>query len=100
MKVMSSFAIVSVLSFATATLLGCQAPGKPVSSETSVVCPTCQNETKTAFIKGLNYTKHRCPSCKDTWEPGVGDAPMVKVHACDRCGQIVEKCPQCKRQGT
>ncbi len=99
MKITQSIVIVSLFSFGVAALSSCQTSGKLVKSETSVICPDCQQETKMTFLKGLNYNTHKCPSCKDNWEPGFGDAPMVKVHACDKCGQIVEKCPQCKRQG-
>lgn len=89
---------------AAGILTGCQTAGKLVSSEESVVCPLCKNETRTTSIKGINFKTHVCPKCKkvyklkDDW-PDYGDySDKLVGHVCDHCTALVEKCPLCHKQ--
>lgn len=80
---------------------GCQTPGKVVSTEESVLCPICKNETVTMPVKGLTYTKHVCPSCKTVVDTGktpnydeLGDLGS-EIHVCTACEASLIICPQC-----
>lgn len=89
---------------AGASITGCQTPGRVVSTEPSIVCPTCERQTVTSPIKGLKYKKHVCPQCKTVYS---NDAPvaydevaddMGAIHVCEYCQANLITCPQCSRQ--
>ena len=82
----------------TSISAGCQSPGRVLSSETSLACPECRTETRTAPIKGLTYKKHICASCRMVEDDAVTDDPIEWTHVCDRCKARVGECAQCRRQ--
>lgn len=98
-----------MISIAISSLIlisGCQTPGKVVSTEASEVCPECKTETVTSPIKGLTYTKHTCPLCREvvTDDSAASSAmasytsmDMETVHVCKKCSSIVEPCSACSK---
>jgi hypothetical protein len=85
-------------------IIGCQTPGKVVSTDSSAVCPQCETQTVTTPIKGLTYTKHVCPLCKNVeTEASKTSAAMASytsmeketVHVCKHCESVVMPCPVC-----
>ena len=48
----------------SALLVGCQTPGRLVSTETSGPCRHCETRVLTAAIKGFTYREHVCTVCK------------------------------------
>lgn len=78
-------------------LMGCQTPGKLVSSKECAVCPMCKTETRTAPIKGLTYTKQVCPLCHTVRNFNTSDeaADLTEVQVCDHCKCVVKVCPAC-----
>lgn len=81
-----------------AALVGCQTPGKVVSTTQSPQCPMCKTETRTTPVKGLTYKKHVCPGCKTISETSSIEhytGNMTTVHVCDHCKAAVTKCAQC-----
>lgn len=99
-----------------ALVAGCQAPGRFLSSETSVVCPTCETETRTLPVRDQTYDTHVCTACKtvaplseaypdiaavledDRLDRGSLRRSVPLVHVCDRCESVVGICRQCRRE--
>jgi len=81
-------------------LVGCQTAGELVGVAQKPMCPMCKTETRTTAIKGLNYTKSTCPSCRTVRQTGVFDelAELTEVHVCDHCKSVVDTCPQCAKK--
>jgi len=86
---------------------GCQTPGKVVSTEPSEVCPQCENQTVTTPIKGLTYTKHVCPMCKNIETDASKTSAALAVytsqdietvHVCEHCQSVVTPCPVCSQK--
>jgi hypothetical protein len=87
-------------------IVGCQSPGKIVSTQTSDICPQCTMQTVTTPIKGLTFTRHICPTCKDieTDESKTSAAlasytsmDIETIHVCQHCESVVTPCPLCKK---
>ena len=87
-------------------IVGCQSPGKVVSTQTSDVCPQCEMQTVTSPIKGLTYTKHVCPTCKtvetDAAKTSAALASYTSmdvetIHVCARCESVLIPCPACRK---
>jgi hypothetical protein len=87
-------------------IIGCQSPGKIVSTQTSDVCPQCEMQTVTTPIKGFTYTRHICPSCKtDETDEAKTSAALASytsmdvetVHVCENCKALIEPCPACSK---
>ena len=87
-------------------IVGCQSPGKVVSTQTSDVCPQCEMQTVTSPIKGLTYTRHICPTCKDVETDAAKTSAALAiytsmdietVHVCEHCKSVVAPCPVCSK---
>ena len=86
---------------------GCQTPGKVVSTNPSDLCPQCETQTVTTPIKGLTYTKHVCPMCKNIeTDASKTSAALASytgmdietVHVCKLCEAVVTPCPACSQK--
>jgi len=83
---------------AIALLTGCQTAGRVVTSETSQVCDTCKNVTRTTPIAHLNYTRMECPSCLTKTVGTRYEYEEMKpdrVHTCTHCTTQSAQCPLC-----
>ena len=100
LKTTAAIAILGALTL----IVGCQSPGKVVSTQTCEVCPQCEMQTVTSPVKGLTYTKHVCPGCGavETDEAKTSAAlanytsmNTETVHVCEHCKSVVTPCPAC-----
>ncbi|MEA2068498.1 MAG: hypothetical protein U9P12_04795 [Verrucomicrobiota bacterium] len=101
-SILKAIAATAVLG-ALILIVGCQSPGKVVSTQTSDVCPQCEMQTVTSPIKGLTYTRHICPpTCKDVETDTAKTSAALAtytgmdietVHVCEHCKSIVAPCP-------
>ena len=85
---------------------GCQTPGQVVATQKSEVCPQCETQTVTTPIKGLTYTKHVCPACKNVETDATKTSAALAtytsmevetVHVCEHCKSVVTPCPACSK---
>jgi len=114
MKWNSVVAIVAVVCLALVVVStgGCKTgaaktAGAVVANPTCDVCPSCNMKTSSVDIKSVTCVKGVCPCCKTVTTINtalayavrnyVGDEVGEKVHVCDHCKAIVEKCPACRK---
>jgi hypothetical protein len=86
--------------------MGCQSENQVAATETSVVCPVCQRETRIQPLTGLKYTTCICPTCKtvSTLDPEFRDRLEVfygnivgdAVPVCDTDETVVMECAVCR----
>ena len=83
----------------SALVTGCGTVGQSSTVESGALCPTCNRKVARFHPKrGTTYRKVACPSCGTVrvLDTQVGTDELV--HMCERCGQLVDKCPECRKQ--
>lgn len=80
-------------------LVGCQQPGKVVSSQPSVECPICHERLVTSRIAGINFKEFDCPDCGKEYVPPEGFyGPDTTAYYCPKCQAVVATCPSCLKK--